>query len=295
MGPHLTLLHRPSALSDAAKSFAPVSNDIETHLTNLKDIVEWLDSYKPCLDSIRLALSSPSNTELQSKAFEELRPNVLKVQDFYKKVILLGEFVPLLLASLAAEGRIDNDPYLTRQFLQLLQLMCKADTKKMMSPGIQNDFSFYRRSVGKFQDQAPVSETSANQISMWIAEATPVVSQVATQLKAGVRKDPTMVLVLAKLANMSAWVVYKDHDMTKSQKEELVVAMVESIIILDRAAPRGAFHKDSGVMMKKCLRVMTSPACAELENVQGLKNSMKYSTLHFNDASTPSFVADILE
>ena len=204
-----------------------MSTDIETHITNLKDILEWLESYSPCLESIRLALSSPSNTELQSRAFQELKPNVIKIEGFHKNVLLLSEFVPLLLASLEAEGRIDNDPYLTRQFLQLLQLMCKVDTTKMMCPGLQNDFSFYRRSVGKFSDQAPVSETSANQISMWIAEATPLISAVSAQLKSGMRKDPLMVGVLAKLANMSAWIVYKDHDVTKSQKEELMVAMVE--------------------------------------------------------------------
>ena len=130
---------------------------------------------------------------------------------------------------------------------------------------------------------------------MGIAEATPVASQVSTQLKAGVRKDPATVLVLAKLANMSAWIVYKDHDVTKVQKEELMVAMVESIVVLDRTAPRGAFHKDSGVMMKKCLKVLTSPVCAELECVAGLKNSLKYSTIHFDKADTPAFVSSILE
>ena len=43
-------------------------------------------------------------------------------------------------------------------------------------------------------------------------------------------------------------------------------------------------------MMKKCLKVLTSPVCNELDNVEGLKNSLKYSTIHYGDVSTPSFV-----
>ena len=91
--------------SDAAKSFSPVSTEIETHIEDLKWMVEWLDSYKPCLEPIRLALSSPSNSDLQEKAFQELKPNIVDIQKFYTKAQSLSEFIPLVLASLEAEGR----------------------------------------------------------------------------------------------------------------------------------------------------------------------------------------------
>ncbi|GMH96936.1 hypothetical protein TrST_g6261 [Triparma strigata] len=284
-----------SVLKNAAKSFSPVSTEIETQIEDLKWMVEWLDSYKPCLEPIRLALSSPSNSDLQEKAFQELNPNIVDIQKFYTKAQSLSEFIPLVLASLEAEGRIDLDPYLTRQFLQVLQLMYMADQRKMMCPGLQNDFSFYRRTVAKFPQEAPVSETVANQISMWIAEASPLSNTVANALKSGFKKDPDMVGVLSKLANMSAWIVYKDGEVTAPQKELLMVAMTQCIIMFDRSSTRGAFHKDSGVMVRKCVTVLTSQACEEIENVRGgLKNGLKYSTVHFGDAATPAFVEEML-
>ncbi|GMH91534.1 hypothetical protein TL16_g12085 [Triparma laevis f. inornata] len=284
-----------SLLKNAAKSFSPVSTEIETHITDLKWMVQWLDTYHPCLEPIRLALSSPNNAELQQRAFEEMKPNVINTEKFYTKAKSLSEFIPLVLASLEAEGRIDLDPYLTRQFLQVLQLMYMVDQKKMMCPGLQNDFSFYRRTVSKFPQEAPVNETTANQISMWIAEASPLSNTVSTSLKSGFKKDPNMVGVLSKLANMSAWIVYKDVEVTKKQKELLMVAMVQCVIMFDRSSTRGAFHKDSGIMLKKCVSVLTSQACEDIEGVRdGLKNGLKYSTVHFGDVTTPAFVEEML-
>ena len=179
--------------------------------------------------------------------------------------------------------------------------MYDVDQKKMMCPGLQNDFSFYRRSVGKFPDQVSVSETMANQISMWIAEAGPLTAGAGTALKKamGRESDDVVKIALGKIANMCCWIVAKDGEMGKTEKVHLMKAMVEGIILLDRASERGAFAKDSGVMVRKCLAVLKG--LGEEGNgenagvVVGLKNGVKYSTIHYNDASTPAFVETLLE
>lgn len=64
----------------------------------------------------------------------------------------------------------------------------------------------------------------------------------------------------------------------------------------------GAFHKRSPILIKMICKMLTSefmktyPSVlqnpAELEK---LKNSLKYSTMHFRDESTPDSIASMLD
>ena len=61
-----------------------------------------MDTYKPCLDPIRKALSSPSDKELQHAAFSALLPNVKKTEEFYVAANKVAEGVPELLGKLGS-------------------------------------------------------------------------------------------------------------------------------------------------------------------------------------------------
>jgi hypothetical protein len=221
---------------------------------------------------------------------------VKQIQQFFNTANEVAEFTATLLGELSGEMAMHSNMYKTGQLITLLNTIYAIDQAKMMTPGIQNDFSFYRRSVGKFQSQAPVPETAANQISMWIAEATPMLSCLTMALKATIKKRPEVGGTLAKLANMCAWIVARDGGLSQKQKDELFVAMTFSIVLVDRATPRGAFYRESGVQIKKCIKTMVSEEHSrDSEVVMGCKNSLKYSTVHFNDANTPGFVEDLLE
>ncbi|GMH55362.1 hypothetical protein TrRE_jg11322, partial [Triparma retinervis] len=275
--------------------------EIEGHIKAMKEVLEWLNSYKPCLEPIRKALSTPSDMELQQEAFTALTGNVKKTDEFYRKAGAVADYLPTVLGELGGEGCIMQDLWMARRLVELLALIYDVDQKKMMCPGLQNDFSFYRRSVGKFQSQASVSETSANQISMWIAEAGPTTAGAGEALKkaGGRASDGPVHMALAKVANMCAWIVAKDQEMGSTEKAQLLMAMVECMILFDRSSSRGVFVRTSGVMVRKCLAVLKeegeSGGGRNAGVVVGLKNGVKYSTLHFRDAATPGFVEDLLE
>ncbi|GMI22778.1 hypothetical protein TrCOL_g3938 [Triparma columacea] len=278
--------------------------EIEGHIKAMREVLEWLDSYKPCLEPIRKALSKPSDMELQQEAFSALTGNVKKTEEFYTKAAAVADYLPTVLGELGGEGCIMQDLWMARRVVELLGLIYDVDQKKMMSPGLQNDFSFYRRSVGKFQSQASVSETKANQISMWIAEAGPTTAGVGQTLKkaGGRASDGPEHMALAKVANMCAWIVAKDSEMGSSEKAQLLKAMVQSMILFDRSHSRGVFVRTSGVMVRKCLAVLKGEGGQEGGGngrnagvVMGLKNGLKYSTIHYGDATTPGFVEDLLE
>ncbi len=259
---------------------------------SLNSQTTWLKSYKPCLEPIRAALSSPSDLPKQEAAFQALKPNVVKIAEFYDKSAEVASAVPKILSKLSPPDAITNDPCLALAFIELLCALNACDQAKMSTPGLQNDFSFYRRSVGKFPGDAPVSETQANQVSMWIANAAPVVTAAATTLSKDCKKDPTYAVTLTKIANMCAWITARDGGAAMEDKDKLMIAMSTAMILHDRSTGRGVFVKDTGLHLKKCVSVLAghgSPVAVMC------KNGLKYTCVHYGDASTPAFVDEYLD
>lgn len=89
--------------------------DVEGHIKAIKDVLEWLEAYRPCLEPIRKALSKPSNMDLQQAAFTALKGNVAKTGEFYKKAGAVADFLPKVLAELGGEGCIMQDLWKTRR------------------------------------------------------------------------------------------------------------------------------------------------------------------------------------
>jgi hypothetical protein len=164
----------------------------------LSTTAAWIESYKPCLEPIRAALSAPSDQEKQETAFSALVPNVIKIKEFSDTANGIAAFLPKLLAAVSAPMALAEEPDLTYKCIMLMNAMYESarakraqargwigavlpltlpspprlhscryqiDQKKMMCPGIQNDFSFYRRSVGKFPVSPPSARASAKELA----------------------------------------------------------------------------------------------------------------------------------
>lgn len=66
---------------------------------------------------------------------------------------------------------------LARQIGEVIEFALKFDGIKMMKPAIQNDFSYYRRSMGKRElDELTVSSEDANTISLFLAASSPMIN-----------------------------------------------------------------------------------------------------------------------
>ena len=180
--------------------------------------------------------------DLQQVAFSALLPNVKIIENFYNVAAKVAAYLPKIASELSTPDKFAEDPALANLLLELLIKIYTVDQKKMMCPGLQNDFSFYRRSVGKFTSQAPVSETVAGQISMWIADAAPLISVVSNSLKTASKKDMNVILPFSKMANMTAWMIVKDNELETAQVEQLLLALTSAIILFDRASRAGAFE-----------------------------------------------------
>lgn len=100
-------------------------------------------------------------------------------------ISLLGE---LCSDSMTPLAHLDTQQALVKQFASILDFVLKFDELKMLNPSIQNDFSYYRRTISRLRSPNPNSVTTvnemleisdinaemANKMSLFYANATPM-------------------------------------------------------------------------------------------------------------------------
>ncbi|CAE1314311.1 Protein FAM49 homolog,Protein FAM49B,Protein FAM49A [Acanthosepion pharaonis] len=111
-------------------------------------------NYHGAAEEIRLAISFPQNEEYQEKAWSAVYPMVLKLKEFYEFSISLENVIPVLLrelcsSNLTSRQHLETQQALFKQFAEILDFVLKFDDLKMTTPAIQNDFSYYRRTVSR--------------------------------------------------------------------------------------------------------------------------------------------------
>ena len=68
--------------------------------------------------------------------------------------------LPAILEALCAEDplkSLETKQALAKQFAEILQFVMRFDDMKMTNPAIQNDFSYYRRTLSRMKMTNPVS------------------------------------------------------------------------------------------------------------------------------------------
>lgn len=182
-----------------------------------------------------------------------------------------------------------NLPYV--QILgDILLFAFEFDQLKMLKPEIQNDFSFYRRSLGSAaigNGVLPLPSDEANVVSMWLAGALPMMGSVGSALK-----EESIVLV--HMANIAFGMLARKSCESVEDKVQLVNIMIISLIMYDRVCgvPGGVFTSHSAIKAKKCIQVMKREGG---NRAQQLAQCIKYSTIHYNDNTTPKSIKNDLD
>jgi hypothetical protein len=197
--------------------------------------------------------------------------------------------------------------------------------------GIQNDFSFYKRSVAKYRTFAlsdddseegsssssngpPLNEAVAGSVSMWIAEAMPMTATLTDIMKAHTTSKETRCdfnTVLAKVANTCAYIVNnrKNGWKTNEEAEICLSAMVYSIVLFDRLTYCGVFNTKN-IAIRKCVEALVGWDDSEGGTGRGtggafgatdgegnptrksvMMNCIKYSTVTYNEHASDAIMA----
>ncbi|XP_003389590.1 PREDICTED: protein FAM49A-like [Amphimedon queenslandica] len=300
--------------TDAEKE---VYSKVSEILTDAPRILEELRSYKGAGESIREAISNPQSSEHQEKAWQMVCPLVQQLKSFYEYALSLEKavcdiLVILCLPTMAAIEHLEKQQAITKQLAHILDFTLAFDDLKMGNPQIQNDFSYYRRTlnrrkmedltsgVASSSDQAfDLPDDMANRMSLFYANPTPILHGLAGATSQLLKENSEITLdlmtdCLCTTASVCRVINENAEYKTRFQSEETVIftlrVMVGAIILYDHLHPVGAFAKRAPIDMKASIKIIKEhPSCAD-----GLINALKYNTKHFNDEATPRATKTLL-
>lgn len=275
-------------------------------------ILDELANYPGANEQIRDAISNPSNEELQDLAWRAVEPLVKKLKSFYEYSTELEAVLPQLLHALCSGEEtplehLERQQALAKQFAEILHFTLKFDDLKMTNPSIQNDFSYYRRTMSRRHkinaevEEVAVTNEMANKMSLFYAYPTPLLKILSDATTKFVTENKALPIenttdCLSTLANLCRVMIENPEFATRFQNQETVLfclrVMVGVIILYDHVHPVGAFAKTSNIDIKASIKVLKEQPPG---SVDGLLNALRYTTKHLNDDSTPKNIRALLQ
>ncbi|XP_032442188.1 protein FAM49A isoform X3 [Xiphophorus hellerii] len=290
-----------------------VWNQVNSVLQDSESILTGLQGYKGAGLEIRDAIQNPNDMSLQERAWNSVCPLVIKLKTFYSFSLRLEEALKSLLKSLTCPPltptqHLEREQALAKQFAEILHFTLRFDELKMRIPAIQNDFSYYRRTISRnrinnmnLDIENEVNNEMANRMSLFYAEATPMLKTLSTATTNFVSENKTLPLenttdCLSTMASVcKVMLETPEYSSRFSSKDTLLFCMrvmVGVIILYDHVHPNGAFTKSSKIDMKGCIKVLKDQP---VDNVEGLLNALKFTTKHLHDESTPKNIQSMLQ
>lgn len=266
-------------------------------------VLEKLFKYDGCEEYIRKAITTPG-PETEEAAWNAVLPAVDQLQEFYDFSLELESSFPKLLIALCKNDPKDslpNQQALAKLLADVFDFVLRFDDAKMVNPAIQNDFSYYRRTLNRMKLSKKdlnikIRDELANRMSLFFAYPTPmmkVLSETTVKFLSSDTSVPrdNVTSALATMANVC-------HDMVAKKKFEAdntnmfcLRAMTGAIILYDHLSAQGAFAKKSPINIKGAITVLKGYSQSPTD---GLLNALRFTTIHLNDPETPNSIKQLL-
>jgi len=267
-------------------------------LQQTPDILGMIQKYGGCEDVIRKALNEPGAAE--TVAWEAVSAAVDKLYEFYSFSLHLEKTWPQVLEKVcqvdAAQGVRDN-LCITSQIANIFSFVFHFDEAKMMNPAIQNDFSYYRRVLGRMKDKKQkmkVDEELANKMSFFFAYPTPMMKVMIDSTTALDKSErPRLIGGLSMVANVCLQNITSNAEIGGGDNIMLLLcAMTGCIILVDHLRDEGAFDKKSPLSIKNAITHLKSGTNPQPTDF--LLNSLRFTTLHLNSEHTMPAITKLL-
>jgi hypothetical protein len=272
-------------------------DEIQEHLGSGPTQLEVLLAYGGCEDPIRKALNEPG-PKTEAAAWKAVVSSVDKLYDFYMFSLGLqkhwGPLLNCLCQDDSVQGLRDNLAF-AKQLAQIFDFVFHFDEAKMVNPAIQNDFSYYRRVLGRMKNvdkdkKNKVDEELANKMSFFFAYPTPMMKVIidsTTEIPSAAR--PKLVAGLALVANLCCKAL-DNSGLDGTQINLYLCAMTGCVILVDHLNTDGVFHAKSPVRIRTCITKLKSAT----QPADFLLNSLRFTTLHLNDDTTKPAILKLL-
>ncbi|CAH1762566.1 10140_t:CDS:2 [Entrophospora sp. SA101] len=237
-------------------------------------LLDSIRQYQGCGELIKKAISNPT-PDNEEEAWQAVKPAVAKLKRYFEFSALLENAFP-----------------------ELFTVLCEGN---MRTPSIQNDFSYYRRTLsrGKLAIETDlktdmIEDELANKISLFYAYPTPMLKMVTDVTAHLMTKDNLGKGILECLSGLAA-ACYQTVTRKRYQNPETTSfclrVMVVCIILYDHIDPQGAFNKQSPINIKSSVKAIQTHGTSESSN---LMSALRFNTKHLNDDSTPKNIKQLL-
>jgi len=266
-------------------------------------ILDKLLKYEGCEEFIRKAITTPG-PETEESAWNAFLPAVDQLQEFYDFSLELESCFPKLLIALCKNEPKDslaNQQAIAKQLADVFDFVLRFDDAKMVNPAIQNDFSYYRRTLNRMKlakkdMNIKIRDELANRMSLFFAYPTPMMKVLSDTTVKFLSSDTTVprenvTSALATMSNVCQEMVFKKKFEADTTNMFCLRAMTGGIILFDHLHPQGAFTKKSPINVKGCINVLKSYNGSPTD---GLLNALRFTTVHLNDPETPNSIKQLL-
>jgi len=294
-----------TAAQPATDEEKAIHAEVAAVLNKEKKILEALTTYTGCEEFIRKAITNPS-PETEEEAWKAVLPAVDQLKDFYDFSLELESCFPKLLTALCkndVKSSLASQQALAKQLADVFDFVLRFDDLKMVNPAIQNDFSYYRRTLNRMKLckkdlNISIRDELANRMSLFFAYPTPMMNVVnettvkfLSQSEGSVPRE-NVTNALATMANVCQEMVDKKKFPSEETNMFCLRCMTGSIILFDHLHAQGAFSKKSPIHIKGCITVLKNFTGGPTD---GLLNALRFTTIHLNDPETPNNIKHLLD
>lgn len=282
-----------------------VYDSVSAVLVKGPNILEKLSHYSGCEDQIRKAITTPG-PETEDAAWNAVVPAVEQLKEFYDFSLELESCFPKLLVALCKtdpKQNISNQQALAKQMADVFDFVLRFDDLKMVNPAIQNDFSYYRRTLNrkkitKTELNITIRDELANRMSLFFAYPTPMMNVVNETTVKFLSQDSSVprdnvTTALATMANVCQEMISQKKFQQDATNMFCLRAMTGAVILFDHLHNLGAFSKKSPINIKGCITVLKNTN--QPGSTDGLLNALRFTTIHLNDPETPGAIKQLLE
>jgi len=266
-------------------------------------ILDRLFKYEGCEEYIRKAITTPGE-ETENAAWNAVLPAVDQLQEFYDFSLELESCFPKLLVALCKDDpkqSLANQQALAKQLADVFDFVLRFDDAKMVNPAIQNDFSYYRRTLNRMklskkEMNIKIRDELANRMSLFFAYPTPMMKVLSDTTVKFLSSDSSVprenvTNALAAMSNVCQDMVAKKKFEADATNMMCLRAMTGAIILFDHLHAQGAFAKKSPINIKGCINVLKTYSASPTD---GLLNALRFTTIHLNDPETPNAIKQLL-
>jgi len=271
-----------------------VHSEVAEYMKESDRILTEISQFKGCDEAIRKAITSPG-PETEKTAWDAIVPSVDTLKHFFDFSTSLDQVLPKLLLALfsgTVDQNLSGQQALAKQLADILDFVLRFDDAKMINPAIQNDFSYYRRSLSKHKNKVEVKikDDLANRMSLFFAYPTPmlrvIIETTVGMVKANTIQKAEVVAGFALMANICLEMVETNKFTNAATNLFCLRAMSAAIVLVDHLDDQGAFHKKTPVHVKNAIAALKTYS-GPSGSTDSLLNALRFSTVHLNDADTP--------